>query len=234
MSEARVERRLTAILAADVVGIRDRWVPTRRHACGVESYPPRIGRSQDRRSIAAVSSKQRATDFWWSFPAWSTPCVAPSTYSGRWLSGMPVTERNAHRIPRRHQSGRHHHRWGRHFRRRRQRRRSSRNVGGAGWHLRQPRGARPGTRQLAFAFEDMGEQQVKNIARPVRVHRIRIDAAAAALPAAAPHYARPARQAVDCGAAVPEHERRPPSRSISPTAWSRRSSPPSAGSDGCS
>src|SRR6201997_3019366 len=26
--------------------------------------------------------------------------------------------------------------------------------------------------RLAFAFEDMGEQQVKNIARPVRVHRV--------------------------------------------------------------
>src|SRR5579863_3449088 len=32
--------------------------------------------------------------------------------------------------------------------------------------------------KLAFTFEDMGEQQVKNIARPVRAHRIRIDAAA--------------------------------------------------------
>jgi adenylate cyclase len=38
--------------------------------------------------------------------------------------------------------------------------------------------------KLAFAFEDMGEQQVKNIARPVHAHRIRIDAAAAAPPAA--------------------------------------------------
>ncbi len=28
--------------------------------------------------------------------------------------------------------------------------------------------------RLAFAFEDMGEQQVKNIARPVRVHRIKL------------------------------------------------------------
>ena len=26
--------------------------------------------------------------------------------------------------------------------------------------------------KLAFSFEDMGERQVKNIARPVRVHRI--------------------------------------------------------------
>src|SRR5580658_2933421 len=40
--------------------------------------------------------------------------------------------------------------------------------------------------KLAFAFEDMGEQQVKNIARPVRAHRIRIGAPAAAPPAAAP------------------------------------------------
>jgi hypothetical protein len=31
--------------------------------------------------------------------------------------------------------------------------------------------------KLAFAFEDMGEQ-VKSIARPVRAHRIRMDAAA--------------------------------------------------------
>jgi Adenylate and Guanylate cyclase catalytic domain len=28
--------------------------------------------------------------------------------------------------------------------------------------------------KLGFAFEDMGEQQVKNIARPIRVHRIRL------------------------------------------------------------
>src|SRR5262245_3514581 len=28
--------------------------------------------------------------------------------------------------------------------------------------------------KLAFSFEDMGEQQVKNIARPVRVHRVRL------------------------------------------------------------
>jgi adenylate cyclase len=29
--------------------------------------------------------------------------------------------------------------------------------------------------KLAFSFEDMGELQVKNIARPVRVHRILLD-----------------------------------------------------------
>src|SRR5580698_10728784 len=29
--------------------------------------------------------------------------------------------------------------------------------------------------KLAFTFEDLGEQLVKNIARPVRVHRLRLD-----------------------------------------------------------
>src|SRR5712691_8046235 len=46
--------------------------------------------------------------------------------------------------------------------------------------------------KLAFAFEDMGEQQVKNIARPVRVHRIRIDEAPAALSAVRPEPTSPA------------------------------------------
>ena len=38
--------------------------------------------------------------------------------------------------------------------------------------------------RLPFAFEDLGEQQVKNIARPVRVYRVRHDAAAIAPPPA--------------------------------------------------
>jgi hypothetical protein len=38
--------------------------------------------------------------------------------------------------------------------------------------------------KLAFAFEDMSEEQVKNIARPVRARRIRFDSTAAASPAA--------------------------------------------------
>jgi adenylate cyclase len=63
--------------------------------------------------------------------------------------------------------------------------------------------------KLDFAFEDLGEQQFKNIARPVRVYRVR-DAAAAKSPigtgatcAAAP------RQAVDRGAPFRQHEQRP-------------------------
>jgi adenylate cyclase len=36
--------------------------------------------------------------------------------------------------------------------------------------------------KLDFAFEDMGEQQVKNISRPIRVHRIRMAEGASSQP----------------------------------------------------
>jgi adenylate cyclase len=49
--------------------------------------------------------------------------------------------------------------------------------------------------KLDFAFGDMGDQQVKNISRPVRVYRAGCGAVA--------------RQAADRGAAIPEHRRRP-------------------------
>ncbi len=69
--------------------------------------------------------------------------------------------------------------------------------------------------RLPFVFEDLGEQQVKNIARPVRVYRLRSESplpgppppageeSAPSVPAAAP------RQAVDRGAALRQYERRP-------------------------
>ena len=64
-----------------------------------------------------------------------------------------------------------------HIRRRRQCRRTPRSPGRSGRELCQPDGARPGTRQLlVLSFEDMGEQQVKNIARPVRAYRVVTDA----------------------------------------------------------
>jgi adenylate cyclase len=49
--------------------------------------------------------------------------------------------------------------------------------------LRQPGGARSGAGQARFRLEDLGEQQVKNIARPVRVYRVR-DVGAANAPLA--------------------------------------------------
>ena len=59
--------------------------------------------------------------------------------------------------------------------------------------------------KLDVEFDDLGEQQVKNIARPVHVYPRwrRRRSRRRQTPIAA------ARQAVDRGAAVPEHERRP-------------------------
>ena len=64
--------------------------------------------------------------------------------------------------------------------------------------------------RLPFVFEDLGEQQVKNIARPVRVYRVREAGSRRQEPdrrrAAG---AAAARQAVDRGAALRQYERRP-------------------------
>ena len=67
--------------------------------------------------------------------------------------------------------------------------------------------------KLAFSFEDMGEQQVKNITRPIRVHRILIGEKRNRSETAkgGPQQAKPAtsatRQALNRGAPVSEHER---------------------------
>ena len=75
--------------------------------------------------------------------------------------------------------------------------------------------------KLAFAFEDMGEQQVKNIARPVHAHRIRI--AAAAIGGRRRHCRCPtSRRSPSCRSRTC---RATPTRSISPMAWPRTSSP---------
>ena len=58
--------------------------------------------------------------------------------------------------------------------------------------------------KLDFAFDDLGEQQVKNIARPVRVFAARSASRDAAWPTSAGHRAAGAAgQTIDRGAAVP-------------------------------
>ena len=63
--------------------------------------------------------------------------------------------------------------------------------------------------KLDFAFEDAGEQRVKNIARPLRVYRIRPGRSAGDDDGCGPASARAAGQALGGGAAVHQHERRP-------------------------
>ena len=61
--------------------------------------------------------------------------------------------------------------------------------------------------KLDFAFDDMGEQHVKNITRPMRVYRIEFGAKASRSDVGGTG-AGAARQAVDRRPAVPEYERR--------------------------
>ena len=83
-------------------------------------------------------------------------------------------------------------------------------------------------------FVDLGEQALKNIARPMRAYQVMPDRARRKprrpRPEARVGAAGSARQAFDRRPAVPEHERRCRSRTISPTASSRTSSPRSAAS----
>ena len=60
--------------------------------------------------------------------------------------------------------------------------------------------------RLDLAFEDMGEQALKNIARPVRAYRVVTAAGSASMRASS--GPRASRQAVDRGAAVRQYERR--------------------------
>ena len=60
--------------------------------------------------------------------------------------------------------------------------------------------------KVDLTFEDMGEQALKNIARPVHAFRLQVEQPARA---GGEHAARVARQAVDRRPALPEHERRP-------------------------
>jgi adenylate cyclase len=73
--------------------------------------------------------------------------------------------------------------------------------------------------RLPFVFEDLGEQQVKNITRPVRVYRVRDAAPKAQLPQRC--RSPTSRRSRSCRSRTCQVIR---SRNISPTAWSRRSS----------
>ena len=56
--------------------------------------------------------------------------------------------------------------------------------------------------KLDLAFEDAGEHQLKNIAWPVRVYRVRLEGVAAK-----PSCTGAPRQAINCCSAIPEPER---------------------------
>jgi adenylate cyclase len=81
------------------------------------------------------------------------------------------------------------------------------------------------------AFEDLGDQQVKNISRPVRVFRVQLGAPKA-VTETAPALALPDKPSL----AVLPFQNIPamPSRNVSSTAWSRKSRQRFPGCPGCS
>ena len=86
--------------------------------------------------------------------------------------------------------------------------------------------------RLDIAFDDLGEQQVKNIARPVRTYGIALGASARPTLPARASLSLPDKPSL---AVLPsENISAMPSRSISSMAWSRRSRRPSRGCRGSS
>ena len=174
MAEARVERRLAAILAADVagysrlMGVDEEGTLARSRRVAANSPIPRSP------SIAAASSRPRATAFWSSSAALWTPRDAPSTFSAPWPSGTPLSPES-----------------------RRIEFRIGINVGdiiidegdiygdGVNIAARVEALASPGAicladsvyqqikGKLAFEASDMGDQKLKNIAHSLRVYRVK-------------------------------------------------------------
>ncbi len=148
LASERVERRLTAILAADVAGYSrlmgadEEGTLAQLKAHRRELVDPKIAEHRGR--IVKTTGDGLLAEF-----ASVVDAVRCAVEFQREMAGRNagVAARPAYRIPRRDQSRRYHQRRGRHFRRRRQRRGPARSPGRAWRDLRQPRRARPGARQ---------------------------------------------------------------------------------------
>ncbi len=178
------ERRLAAVLAADMVGysrlmeVDEAGTLARLKTHRLELIDPSIAKNRGRiikttgdgmlvefRSVVdAVTLRRRGA-------------AADGAAQCRCVAGAVDP------VPHRHQSRRHHHRGERYLRRWRQRRGASRSARRAGRHLRLRRRARSGRRPARrLAFDDLGEQNVKNITRPIHVFRVRFEPDAAGAP----------------------------------------------------
>ena len=173
MAEERVDRRLAAIFAGDVAGYSRLMGADEEGTLASSRRTARNSSIPRLPSTGAGSSRPPATGCWWNSSASSMPCAAPSTSSAVWSSAIPACRRRA-RIQ---------------FR-------VGINVGdiisddndiygdGVNVAARLEALAEPGgimvsrnvfdqvRDKLSFGFEDMGEQTVKNIARPIGVHRV--------------------------------------------------------------
>ena len=200
METDRVERKLSAILAADVagysrlMGVDEEGTLRRLNGHRREHFDPciakhrgRIVKTTGRRAAGRVRQRRR--------------CGALRR-RGAGRHGRAQCRRcrrPAARIPHRHQCRRHRRAGRRHFRRRRQHRRAAGRDRRARRHLRLGSACRrmPPERS-ALTFEDIGEQALKNIARPIRAYRLRPDGDDAARPHRVRHGACPTSRRSPC------------------------------------
>jgi adenylate cyclase len=87
--------------------------------------------------------------------------------------------------------------------------------------------------KLPVSFADLGPQQVKNISQPIRAYQVRNDASPTVTAAKGSSLPLPDKPSI---AVLPfaNMSVATPSRNISPMEWSKKSSPRSAASGGCS
>ena len=204
MSEGRVERRLAAILAADVAGYsRLMGADEEGTLAALQGAAPRGGRSQDRRASRPHRQNHRRR------PAGR---VRQRRRCGA-LRGRGAARDGRAQRRRARQSGA-----SNSASASMSATSSSRTATSSATASTSPRGSKrwpsPAASasqravhdqvrdKLDVAFEDLGEQQVKNIARPVRVYRVSRAARSRQRGAPASSAAAAARQAVDRGAAV--------------------------------
>ena len=201
-----VERRLAAILAADVVGysrlmeVDEAGTLARLKTIRLELIDPAIAKCKGR--IIKTTGDGMLVEFQ-SVTEALRCAVDFQERMARRNRDMPASR--ALLYPHRPQSRRRDRRGRRYLRRRRQRRRAAGIDGGAGRHLHFRRGARSGRRPARrSAIEDLGEQHVKNISRPIRVFKVLLNGEAASAStalrqrSAAPAAARASRRSPCC------------------------------------
>ena len=185
MEAPRLERKLVAILAADVEGYsrhmeRDEAATLATLSAHrlivddlVDSHNGRITGTAGDSVLAEFASVVEAVD------------CAVKIQDALAAANEALPERAPPAVPHRHQCRRRHGQGRRHLRRRRQHRRPPEMLAEPGG-ICISRGVRDHVRKMGrFAFEDLGEQSVKNIDQPIRAFRLRgVDATAAPAPSA--------------------------------------------------
>ena len=128
VASERVERRLTAILAGDVVGYSRLMGADEEGTLARAQCPsPRVLSSRRSPNIAAASSRRTGDGILIEFAQRGRRrATAPWKFSAAWSSATPALPQDQpHRVPHGHSCRRHHHRRRRHFRRRREHRRAA-------------------------------------------------------------------------------------------------------------